>query len=95
MKDLPSYKYYFQDIDEDIEDEDENDLDYLQTLSFNLTVMFKDFFIEHNVNNPEKINNFKKIIINSLKESTTSNNLEESTMINNNLKEQPTINNNL
>ena len=46
IKNLSSYEYYFQDIEEDIEDEDENDLDYLVTLHFNLFEQFKNFLIE-------------------------------------------------
>ena len=36
IKDLSSYEYCLQDIEEDIEGEDENDLDYLETLHVNL-----------------------------------------------------------
>ena len=96
-----------QNIEEDIEDEDENDLDYLETLHF------KDFLIEYNINQLPTINNLKRSIIinlrklatnnnsekqpviNNLEESTINNNLKEQTIINNNLEEQPIINNNL
>ena len=107
IKDLSSYEYYFQNIEEDIEDEDENDLDYLETLHF------KDFLIEYNINQLPTINNLKRSIINNLRklatnnnsekqpvinnleESTINNNLKEQRIINNNLEEQPIINNNL
>ena len=57
IKDLSSYEYYFHDIEEDIEDEDENDLDYLETLLVNLDEFknlkilkeFKNFLIEYNI----------------------------------------------
>ena len=36
IRDLSSYDYYFQYIEEDIEDDDEKDLDYLETLHINI-----------------------------------------------------------
>ena len=54
IKDLSSYEYYFEDIEEDIEDEDENDLDYLKTLHFNLVQQFGNFLIEYNIDDTPK-----------------------------------------
>ena len=63
LKDLLSYEYYFQDIEEDIDDEDENDLDYLKTLLVNLVEELKNFLFEKSTTDIKKkstINNFKK-----------------------------------
>ena len=71
IKDLSSYEYHFQDMEEDIEDEDENDLDYLETLHFNLVQQFKNFLIECNIDYRLKI---QQPII---KKKSTINNLEK------------------
>ena len=49
IKDLSSYKYHFQDIEEDIEDNDENDLDYLENVQFNLVQEYEIFHIEYEI----------------------------------------------
>ena len=79
IKDLSSYEYYFENIEEDIEDEDANELDYLETLRFNLFKLFKSFLIEYNINQVPIINNLKK-------QPTINNNLEEQPIIINNLE---------
>ena len=66
IRDLSSYDYYFQDIEEDIEDDDEKDLDYLETLHINIAEQFRNFHIEYNINQVPKdqqpiINNLEKI----------------------------------
>ena len=94
IKDLPSYEYYFQNIEEDIEDEDENDLDYLENLHFNLVEQFKNFFIEYNIDYTPKnkqpiIFQKKSTINNNLKETTNNNNFKKSTINNSTFIETP------
>ena len=57
IRDLSSYEYYFQNIEEDIEDDDENDLDYLQNLHFNLAQQLENVFAEYEIDYVLKKNN--------------------------------------
>ena len=49
IRNLSSYEYYFQNIEEDIENDDENDLDYLENLHFNLVQQLENVFAEYEI----------------------------------------------
>ena len=80
IKDLFGYEYYFEDIEEDIEDED--DLNYLKVIFFNLVLQFEDFITENKIKYKPKIDILKKSKIDLLKESRINkeNMSEESTV---------------
>ena len=67
IKDLFSYEYYFEDIEEDIEDED--DLNHLKVILFNRFLQFKDFITENKIKYKPTTDILKKSKIGLLKES--------------------------
>ena len=80
IKDLSSYEYYFENIEEDIGDED--NLSCLKGIHFNLVLQFKDFLVEYNINYVITTDILKKSKIDLLKESIINkeNMSEESTI---------------
>ena len=88
IKDLSSYEYYFEDIEEDIEDED--DLNYLKGILFNLVLQFKEFLAEYKTKYKPTIDLLKKSKIDLVKESRINKeNMSEESTIN---KKESTMN---
>ena len=81
IKYLSSYEYYFENTEED-------DLDYLKAILFNLIIEFKDFITEYNIKKYKPtIDILKKLTVDLLKQSRSNN--EEPTINKDNMSEEP------